>query len=348
MAERLVALRGDASRAIGMGHLIRLHDLGRALDAQGIAHIYACTPETAPILRTRGIAANRIITADPAANWVSKHKITHVVADIMWSGNVFAAAREVAALTATRRPVTVIDSMPPDHFVTAPGTIAPACVVTPYLGAEHLRPAPRTGDWAAGADFAVMDDSYLTARTRVQPPLPRRVLVSCGGADPTGLSLRIAQALAPTDLPVDLVIGPLYPADTRNALARMADDHRNLTLHGPQQGLSALIESCGLVVGRIGLLRYQAAVLGRTGIYLFEGSEYRAYLENFAAAGLAEVFFADPPEGSTPFLARLAALADPAVQARLFTLNTAAMDAVHGNGAANVIDRILQQEWTGA
>lgn len=343
MAEPLIALRGDASRAIGMGHLARLHDLGCELAARGIAHLFACAPDTAPLLRTRGVAAEQIVTADPNAGWVQASGATHVITDIMWSGNAFAAAREIAALTATIRPVTVIDSMPPDHFVTAPGSVAPSCVITPYLGATHLRPAPRTDDWAAGAEFAVMDPTYLAARARLAGPLPRRVLVSCGGADPTGLSLRIARPLAATGLPIDLVIGPLYPADTRDRLQELGREHPNLTLHGPQQGLSALIEACGLVVGRIGLLRYQAAVLGRTGIYLFEGTEYRAYLENFAHAGLAEVFFADPPGGDTAFLDRLAEMSDPAVQDRLFRLNAAALAAVHGNGAASVIDRVLQQ-----
>ncbi|WP_226781960.1 hypothetical protein [Oceaniglobus trochenteri] len=341
MAEPLIALRGDASRAIGMGHVERLRDLGRVLAERGVDHVHVCDAETRAILQGRGVPAGRIRPVEEG--WLAAMAPSHVITDLQWSGNAEHAAREIAALTASGCPVTVIDSMPPDHFVTPPGAVPPACVVTPYLGAETLRPPPRCLDWAVGAGFAVIDASYRAARARIAPPLPRRVLVSCGGSDPTGLSVRVARRLAPTRLDIDLVMGPLYAEGIRTDLHRIAADHPNLRLLGPQPGLAALVESCGLVVGRIGLLRYQAAVLGRSGLYLFEGSQYRAYLENFARAGLAEVFFADPPAGDEPFLDRLSALGDPGVQDALFTLNTAAMDAVHGNGAANVVDRVLKQ-----
>ncbi len=339
-----VVLRVDASRAIGMGHLMRMRDLAAEFAARGATCSYACRLESHSVLRAQGIPAASIITVADGSNWTAPSGTTHIVTDIMWSGNAFSAAREVSALTATGLPVTVIDSMPPDHFVTPDSAIPPACVVTPYLGAQHLRPPPRTPDWAAGADFAVMDPAYTAARARIAPPLPHRILVFCGGADPTGLSQRVAARLAPTGAAIDLVLGPLYPPDLRTALTRLANDHLNLTLHGPQSGLSGLIECCGLVVGRIGLLRYQAAMLGRTGIYLFEGPEYRVYLENFDRSGLAEVYFSDPPTGDGPFLERLSSLSDPKIRDALFALNSPAMAAVHGQGAANVVDRVLAQD----
>ncbi|WP_102107859.1 hypothetical protein [Oceaniglobus roseus] len=344
MAEARVALRAEASAAIGLGHVRRMLDLATALTAAGADVRHAGGPETCAVLTGLGTDPARVVRCGADPGWIEAEGITHIVADLQWPGNAGAAAG-IAALCESGRPVTVIDSMPPDQFDTAPGAVSPRLVVTPYLDAATLRAPPRARDWATGPAFAILDASYAAAREVLDPgrPLPRRVLVSCGGSDPSGLSLRVARALAPTGLSTDLIVGPLFADREVRALEALAGTAPGLCLHPPQPGLAGMIARAGLVVGRVGLLRYQAAVLGRTGLYLHEGPAFRAYLEGFAAAGLAEVFFAEDPQGEARFLDRLAGLADPARLSHVLTLNRAALAAVDGAGAARVAARILAQ-----
>ncbi|RVT84290.1 hypothetical protein DXV76_11430 [Rhodobacteraceae bacterium CCMM004] len=336
MTEPTIVLRADARPEIGLGHLRRMADLAHAIRARGAGIGLACADDTRPAALSIGWPEGELIAADPGGAWAAGTDADLIVTDLNWHGGAPAAAAEIAALTAAGRRVAVIDAVPPDHFTALPDSVPPALVVTPYLGARRLRPAPRAARWEAGAHLAILGTAYATLRPQVSEPLPRRVLVSCGGSDPTGLAPRIARSLAPTGLAIDLVVGPL--ASVSPELSRLAAAHPNLRLLPPQPGLAQAILAAGVVVGRLGLLRYEAAALGRSGIYLHESTAYRPYLDRFAAAGLAEIHYSDPPLGDGPFLDRLARLGtDPAD----FALNRAALAAVDGQGARNVVDLLL-------
>ncbi|AGI66652.1 hypothetical protein OAN307_c09320 [Octadecabacter antarcticus 307] len=130
------------------------------------------------------------------ADWLAANpEIAAVVVDMLNAGNL-AATVDVAELVASRRHVTVINSMQPNHFrdPVAPAS-APDLLVTPYLRAEDLRPPPRARRWLAGAFYAFLPLSYGEARLQPFPDEPR-ILVACGGADPSGLWVHIASRLA--------------------------------------------------------------------------------------------------------------------------------------------------------
>lgn len=94
----------------------------------------------------------------------------------------------------------------------------------------------------------------------------------------------------------------------------------------------------------MGLTRYEAAALGRGGIWLQPTADYRAYLQGFEAAGLARVFHGTDPGGKAAFLDAVATLAQ-SVAAGHDALATAfppdAFATVAADGARRVAKEVL-------
>lgn len=332
-----IAFRFDAGHAVGMGHLVRCLNLSHGLpDAVFVVNSAAATE-----LRSRGIQADRILDAKQGW-WTGVEGLTHVITDLNFGGGAPGAAEEVAALRTSGVHVTVIDSLVPDHFVTKVGSIPPNLLVSPYAHAKGLRPEPVADDWIVGAEYVVFSPEFIEAQKIAPKPIGDRILVTCGGSDPSNLSLLILNALAEVDLPIDLVVGPLYSDDLKEELHQTASCSDRVTLHDAPSTLVPLIESAGLVVGRPGLTRYEAAALGRSGLFLVEGSSYRDYFKAFDAAGIGRMCFAEDPGGADEFAQLLASLASNEGRAELMRINEIGLRSVDGLGAKRILDHIFQ------
>lgn len=326
-----VIIRADGGKYIGLGHIRRAMVLGDLLEKKGASAFYAVDEDMARYLSANGAKASQIL---PATGAWGPH--SHVLTDINWTGNAASAAREVARLCQESAAVAVIDSMPPDHFMALPGA-APDLLVTPYLNARSYRPATSAGQWLAGGEYVVVDPA-IAARFNGAPPPNARVLLSCGGSDPEALSLRALDALLAANVPVDVVVGPLFSDQLLGELNSMASGARpgQVCLHQSPDGLGPLLSSASLVVGRVGLLRYEAATLALGGIYLQFGHAYRDYLAAFSKSGAGEVYFASDDGGEAAFLSRLRN-----ISARDFERNDQARKLVDGKGAERVVQAVL-------
>ena len=339
----VIALRYDASPAIGMGHLKRCMNLAAEMTRQGVDHLHLITRDTAVIVQAEGVLADRIRLIDDGQAAISDacSDVSHFLTDVCRAGHTEAATNEIGALTGLGAAVTVIDSMPPDHFTHAQGP-APDLVITPYLNAERYRDAPTAHHWVTGARYAVFGAEYTDLSVDDNAFDDRRVLVTCGGSDPEDRTISIVRRLLPSGLGVDVVIGPLFSSEQINALGDMAADHSSIILHHQPKSLAPLIAQSAYVVGRLGLTRYEAAAFGRSGLYLSAGTSYREYLEGFEAECLAKIFFDGDPTGTADFLDTVTGLNDPLRQSELFRPNIKARQLVNGQGAANVIEEVLK------
>ena len=313
---------------IGLGHLHR----GLALSGFLGDVRFLVAPAARGELAALGVPGGAVLQGPEAIPQGAR-----VVLDTLYHGNAARTAALVEGLRAGGHRVAVIDSMPPDHLdVTGPDR-APDLLITPYLGADRLRPAPACR-WLAGAAFSVLPLAYAAARATMDPADAQSILVACGGADPSGLSVKIASECAAGPHPVDVVVGPQFDAATVAGLADLAARAPNIRLH---HGLTSLVDlylGAGLVIGRPGLIRYEAACLGRCGLYLWERPEYHDYFRAFNASGTAEIHLSEDPGGETVFLDRVRALATapslPAVP------QAVPMAMVDGQGAARVAEAI--------
>jgi len=333
-------LRFVATADTGLGHATRSLALSQHLPGSSLV----VDPETAATLEHLWPALPPIIplssTAAPGA-WLDQvDGPAHVILDTQFTGNAGATAKEVAALKQRGCLVTVIDSMPPDHFETV-GGYAPDILVTPYLGAGDMRPTPDADQWLRGARFAILSPTLVTARTKSQFPDTPSILVTCGGSDPGGLSALIVERLRNANAAIHVVVGPLFSDALRRSLKALAHANDTVVLHEGGSSLVGLYQRASLVVGRAGLTRYEAACLGRNGIYLAEGSDYAEYFDGFTRSGIAEIFIAGRDSGMEAFLQRLDSLNDPAVLASVARPNMKAFDTVDGRGVDRVAEAIL-------
>lgn len=335
-----IAFRVAAAPRVGLGHVTRCLVLADVFDAA----LFVTDTAGAEGLASMGISRTRIIAladgATTAEGLASYPDVRAVVVDTLNAGNTAATTADVEALVATGRHVTVIDSMPPDHFRDpADPDGVPDLLVTPYLRGGDLRPSPCARKWLAGAEYAVLPPAFREARLRPFPDEPR-ILVACGGADPTGLSARIAGLLTAGNTPVDIVVGPQFAPNLFATLEQLVADHPHLYLHVGLRDLMPLYLGATVVVGRPGLLRYEAATLGRTGIYLWESEAYIPYFTALRDSGLAEIYFTALPGGSTGFDARVIELTDLTKLRQVSRMNMVAATAVDGGGAARIAEAI--------
>jgi spore coat polysaccharide biosynthesis predicted glycosyltransferase SpsG len=298
-----IALRVDANRSVGLGHLGRMQAIAFHLDQLGYEYKYLCNLASYKTLLSRGIDGKYVVIVD---NESLPRGYTHWLGDICYSGNTANVNRFVSQVLETPNWLGLIDSMPPDHFTFPSDQMRrdPNLLVTPYYQARELRAKPAVCTWKAGAQYAIFSQDYIALRKDLQPPEELRILVTCGGSDPTDLSLRIALALENTRLPVTIVVGPLYSAYLKKELKKIARQNSLIELSPPLTGLASEVHRASHVIGRVGLIRYEAAVLGRYGVFLSEVSEYRDYLQYFNDSRASEIYFALDSGGEKCFLDR--------------------------------------------
>lgn len=328
-----VALRVAAGPGVGLGHAVRCQVLAEHLPGA----IFVTGAKGVATLASLDIPLDRIeVIADgePPEAWLLRRpEVRQVVFDTLQSGRAATTEQEVAAIARSGLSVTVIDSMPPDHFRGSGDPSAqPDLVVTPYFGAERLRPAPKTRHWLSGAAWAVLPSKIRTARY-LPFPLTPCILVTCGGADPSGLSARISGILSNGSAPVEVILGPDFTDDLVTRLEIQAEGNGMMRLHRNVTDMLPHYLQATVIVGRPGLQRYEAAALGRTGIYFWEGADYVPYFRDFAANDLAEFYFGVDPDGAARFSQRLAELTEDATLRQVSQPNRAALAAIDGTGA---------------
>lgn len=337
-----VVMRVASGPRIGLGHISRCRALSRYLPDP----FYATAVEGVSLLLKMGIHANRIIPIDPCDNsssWLTNlDKASTIIFDSLVSGQQSVVEREVIAAKARGRSVVVIDSMPPDHFMGS-NLVANQSdiVVTPYLGAENLRPPPRTSEWLVGSEWSILPPELLAARSQPFPKIPR-ILLTCGGSDPEHLCLRAAKILAGGQTNVDIIVGPDFSRAQMSGLTALAEKFSILRLVSNVNNLIPHYLSSTIIIGRPGLQRYEAAALGRHAIYFWHGNRFIDYFENFADEGLGEIFFDMNPVGWESFETRLMKLRDEVELERLSQRNTVAMEKVIGEGAKQLAHKILR------
>lgn len=337
-----VALRYHVTREIGLGHAARALTLSNALKEYGKAVRHVVPDLAREILIDRGVPEHAITTIESEEWEILQCHNTHIILDTLWRGNAPDTAHEIHQLKEnTHAHVTVIDSMPPDHYACADWQNEPDLLVTPYHRADAFRPAPLHSNWLFGSEYSLLSTEYQKLKaTSKQPGSQHRILVCTGGSDSDSLSLRIVRSILSCspqeDIEVDVVVGPLFPREVRNALSQVATSENNIQLHWQPPSIARLLHKATLVAGRPGLIRYESACLSTPSIMLAANEHYRAYYELFNEDGLAEIFFQVDPSGEIDFMRRLHSLikAKPAQ-------NQCAGQKVDGMGAQRLVEALL-------
>lgn len=344
MSNRKAAIRFDVSHRVGIGHMKRALSIASRLEKC----IFVVCEGGAEYLRQIGFLGGEIIEIQSGSvDWIS-----HIpngwplIFDICYSNNSQAAEFEIATACDISTKVTVIDSMPPDHFmgVKLDGELIPDVVITPYYLANEYRPKPLARYWGVGPRYCVLDDAYGSYSLKSNAiPDQKRILITCGGSDPTGLTVKCIEALMNFEGCLDVVMGPLFTPQLCSELKLLEQLNTRIKLHQQPECLASLIANAALVVGRPGLIRYEAASLGRNTILYSETDSYYEYYKAFSSSGMGKIFFKCDVDGEKEFIQELKRVAFVGKGDAMFKFNSLSKNIVQSNGIDNVLNLIFRE-----
>lgn len=346
-----VAIRFDISSSIGSGHLRRAIALGDELAKRKVSQRFVTPNESCATAIALGVPQNLLVGFDANIgedNWIQKiPELTHVITDFCHHEHINLCATVSDILQSKQLNVAVIDSMPPNHFQGDNNT-TPSIVVTPYLGAEKLRETPHCRKWLVGVQYAILDSNYLTIRQtldRNSLTAGNHILVCCGGSDRSQMSEYILSILLQNNVPeIDLkiVVGNLFEENRVKSIKKIADQNQGrISLVFNRNNIADLIYHCGVLIGSVGLTRYESACLGKPSFLVQKHTNFEQYLRNFHNAGLGNIFIIKNQNEKNDFESIIKALGTVDGFAEKSKPNFTAFDQVDGCGVQRFLDVFL-------
>lgn len=353
MTSRLT-FRCDAAGDIGFGHLRRCLTLARIASGRGheVSFLLSdASDDTAAGLLAPGTRLQRIGGQGKPATEIAALETAEVsacdvmIADIAHTRVLAGRARLPDLLRALHRParrLAVLEGLGGDAITAEADGIA-ELIVTPYAYDPAETPQPETSRQAIGADYAILDAAFGTpAAPRTVQPQGRKVLVTTGGSDPTGVAPQIlaaCEAVEPAPLEIRVVVGPYFAPALREEIARLArvSRHRVALVEAPDD-LRAEMLWCDLAVSTSGLTKYELAASGTPAVLLSHDAAHARNNRPFAALGTAlDLGEARMLSEEALSGAITALLADAGRRAEMSRRGQAAVD---GAGAERIIDAI--------
>ncbi|MBL4876838.1 MAG: hypothetical protein JKY10_10155 [Cohaesibacteraceae bacterium] len=149
-----------------------------------------------------------------------------------------------------------------------------------------------------GTDYALLSSAYLSAPLRVARENANRILVTCGGSDPTEMSLIVLEGLEllESQIEIHVVIGPLF----KNILKAKIEVFRASSLHKitlvvDADNLAGHMLWCDIAISASGLTKYELAATGTPAIVVSVDTKHELDNRPFAALGTAIDMGVSPP-----------------------------------------------------
>jgi spore coat polysaccharide biosynthesis protein SpsF len=326
----LALIRCDGGGRFGYGHVKRMIALARALrDREGIGALFAVNGSDdahVPIQRagfeTRSVDASRDI--DVLGKIIADCSPDLLVCDFREG----LSRSDVEALAARVSITAIVDDGSDRRLVADVGYYPPVpqAQALDWTG-SHCE--PRIGwEWAL---LGLGKPAARPARASAKPTL----LVTMGGSDPGGLTLRSAVALSKLDpaFRARFVIGPGVAEGPKLAktIAGLAPHFE--TIEGAD-GLATEFASCDLALAAFGVTAYELGACGVPAIYLCLTEDHALSASAFEAAGMGQSLGLAARVSDEDIRDSVSALlSDPARQRTMRNVGLATID---GEGATRV------------
>jgi UDP-2,4-diacetamido-2,4,6-trideoxy-beta-L-altropyranose hydrolase len=356
-----LAIRADASLAIGSGHVMRCLTLAEAFMARGGEVLFICRAHEGHLAETIATRGVRVVCLPAPLDGVSLHG---AYGD--WLGvDVATDARQTLAALDERdfRP----DWMVVDHYgLGADWETALRRVARRIMVIDDLADRPHDCDllldqnWIAGFEtrydaltpagsrrllgpaYALLQRPYreLAARAVIRSGAPRRVLVYFGATDAAGLTAKTLDAflsLGREDVTADIVIGT-GNAD-KDAILALAEGRANVRTHLSLPSLAELMLAADLAVGASGTTSWERICLKLPALVVTLADNQRPIAAEIDRLGLAR-WLGDAAEINAATLA--SALRDSLGAAGTSWFDGRLASTVDGRGAERVVDALVE------
>lgn len=274
-----VVIRLDADARIGLGHVMRGMALARELRTLNYRVVFVTREEgiAAAHLRSGGFSDVQVFGPDiPEQDAVLGPGPGIVVFDIGSTTH-----EQVAAVKAVGGYVVTFEDLGDGRYLSD-------LVVDANL-TDETNPVkmPTPTRYLLGPEHAVLDPAVLAARKRrKRSGGVRRILVSCGGSDPAGVTVGVVRGLATFDseVEVEIVLGPAFqhPKPLNEALLAAS---RTFTITEAPTDLPERMRSADLGILSGGITLFEAAHLGLPALVIAQHATQLRNLPPFEARG---------------------------------------------------------------
>jgi spore coat polysaccharide biosynthesis predicted glycosyltransferase SpsG/CMP-N-acetylneuraminic acid synthetase len=193
-----------------------------------------------------------------------------------------------------------------------------------------------------GPAYAILRSHFREFENKEVREEPRRVLLSFGGSDPQGLTLKAARALQslPPGIELVAVAGPAFSYRAEfEALARTLP--RRVPLINQADGhIADLMFEADVVVGSGGMSVYEIAALGTPGIILGQNAKEDSRMREFSRHGTVEYLGLGVDVEELAIASAVARLLQDAPRRR--DMSARGRTLVDGWGAVRAADLVLQ------
>ena len=250
-----ILLRADASRTQGTGHVMRVLTLSEELVAAGHEVHLASAPSgiewLEQVIVDRGLTRHVV-----EAHTLSPELLADVAPDWLVVDSYEIPARLISSARDVTRVLAVIDA-------DSRG-IEADIYVDHNVGAENLPWSEFVRERIlAGSRYALIRRAIRSVR-RAQPWVaesqPPTILGFMGGTDPTGMIVRVAQAIADTSSPLQsvLICAPTWREQVESLLAGKPE----VRIIAPTNDLPALLASTDIAISAAGTSSWELCTLG--------------------------------------------------------------------------------------
>lgn len=353
-----VAFRVDASRKIGIGHVMRCLTLADALAERG-AHIRFVSRHLPPHLReiVLGRGYGCTVFDDTSAGLLDE--LSH--ADWLETSQAADAAESARALGDRRWDCVVVDHYALDaRWETLIRRVASRILaiddladrehdcdllldqnVYPGMETRYVGKVPPHCELLIGPRYALLRSEFHQWRERVAPRTGAvgRVMVCFGGVDAgdlTKAALDALRSMGTDGWTVDVVVGASHPRLEATLAACAAAGH---TCHVQSDRMAELMASADLALGAAGSTSWERCCVGLPTVCVATAHNQVAIAAGLESRGVAIAVTSENHVSASDVAGVLAQLlADPE---RVASMSRAAWSLVDGLGADRVRDRVL-------
>lgn len=292
--EKTVLIRTDASQKIGLGHLIRCLTIADYLRSRNITAFFVSKSEyIEKYMVVKGFnfcVLKSDCTIEDEINILkrltSEMNSNLIVIDINNYNTFIELDKYCQYLEGIKSLSLFIVSF--EDFKIYPSI--PDLVVIPYVGAERINlPDARKCKYLLGPDFFVLGEHFVNVKQACVRRDVGDVLVSMGGSDTEGLTLKVLSVIndMALDIRVKVVIGGLAKIDddaVKNSLSSYKESYSIIRATG---NMAQIMSESDIAIINSGLTKYEAAFAGLPCVVISNGEYHAELMNDFAAYGSA-------------------------------------------------------------